>query len=339
MLKIICISSVLHGIVASGVIMQMPPTLKIFQNGSAIIEQLRNKGKHYLVNGEYNQAADCYAAILQNLEGAGGPEAGHLMRRCGITLAECEIKLGNLFDAVARCTEVIDESPEMVTSDSVQVTLGKAYYRRSVAFQRLNMPRMAYLDLNQASKYLPDDGRIRNSMKILSNSNDISSIEISEDELQDTLEEALKHFPRRIFSRREIVELIYGPNSGYTENAPLKRPIKSSFNDIMKSFGDGTEVGEESAFDLQSLMSGQGSGGGESPLGALGGLGNMLGGGGLGSLLSSVMEPGNLQNYMEIFQACNNFRKWLGDVINQIKANHGIILGLLSVLWLWRLLI
>ena len=76
-------------------------------------ETLRNIGKRYLSTRQYNKAATCYAAVLQVIEGVGGTESGELRRRCCLTLAECEIKTGNLYAAIARCTEVIEECPEV----------------------------------------------------------------------------------------------------------------------------------------------------------------------------------------------------------------------------------
>ena len=140
-------------------------------------EILRCVGKTYLSSKQYSKAAICYTAVLQVIEGIGGAESGSIRQRCSITLAECEIKLGNLYGAIARCSEVIDECPipllENHSSDSREISTGttsdsrvhmnndqnelirkvlsQALYRRAIALNRLEEPELAMIDLLEVS--------------------------------------------------------------------------------------------------------------------------------------------------------------------------------------------
>ena len=141
-------------------------------------EILRCVGKTYLSSKQYSKAATCYAAVLQVIEGIGGAESGSIRQRCSITLAECEIKLGNLYGAIARCSEVIDECPipylDNHSSDSrtlspgtggshesmniaqnqlIRKVLSQALYRRAIALYRLEEPELAMIDLLEVSIY------------------------------------------------------------------------------------------------------------------------------------------------------------------------------------------
>ena len=73
---------------------------KLLERGQA----LRNAGKKYLISKQYETAAFCYSAALQVMEGIGGYESGELRRKCGLLLAECEIKNCNYYSAIARCS-------------------------------------------------------------------------------------------------------------------------------------------------------------------------------------------------------------------------------------------
>ena len=281
------------------------PQIGIFANNSGLIERLRTEGRARLQSREYEQAADCYAAIIQKLEGIGGDEAGDLMRRCCLTLAECEIKLGNLYDAVARCSEVINETPES-SDQSVQQTLGKAYYRRGVSFQRLDMPHLAYLDMVQAAKYVPDDVKVSNTIQILEVriANTSAAVNASnesvalEDELQYTVEEAMSGFPRRKFSKVEIRRIIEGET----------RPSQPTFPQSPLS----------SLFSNPSTQD-------QSPLGPLQGL------------LSSVVEPSTLKNIMEIYSAANQVRKQVSALMRRVRENQQAILCLMTLVWIVRI--
>jgi hypothetical protein len=302
-----------------------------------LIEQLRTRGRLNLLNGDYNSAADCYSAILQKLEGVAGDEAVELMRSCGLTLAECEIRLGNFLDAVARCTEVIDETPPipdtstdieetLVTSVEtlqLQQTLGRAFYRRAVAFHRLSLPQFAYLDLLRAEACLPFDTKTARMIDLLRERTPSAALipsNSTDSELQDTLEEAATHFSRKMFTSNEIRELLHlGPPRRIRRDHPV---TSNPFDEMRKLMGNG--------------MAGNGL-----DEGGLGGLLGMVGAGaqsgGLQGLVASVLEPGNLKHYMEIFEACNGARKWVTGLWRRIRTHHQYILWALSIVWVLRL--
>lgn len=85
------------------------------------INQLREIGKDALKMKRFDDAIQYYSAILNLLEGISGDEAVDLRRRCGLTLAECELKTGNFYQAVARCSEVIDEASNFLQENIIEV--------------------------------------------------------------------------------------------------------------------------------------------------------------------------------------------------------------------------
>jgi tetratricopeptide (TPR) repeat protein len=143
------------------------------------IDTLRIKARKFLSRKDYERAALCYAGILQLNEGKGGPAALEMRRRCCLTLAECEIKVGRLDESIALCTEVIDETSTKLESlqqrskdendnetdidtrgeeeGDLKNYLGKAHYRRGVSLARLGLPELALLDLQEAHLNLPED--------------------------------------------------------------------------------------------------------------------------------------------------------------------------------------
>ena len=265
-------------------------------------ETLRNIGKRYLSTKQYNKAATCYAAVLQVIEGVGGTESGELRRRCCLTLAECEIKTGNLYAAIARCTEVIDECPEIATVDLeidnedteatldeesyitddhiLRQVLGQAFYRRGVALSRLEEPDLALLDLMEASKQIPNDLKILERLETLESvilNHDRQEQQMSgvptkielEEQLQCIAEDAQANYQRAYFSRKEINDLLQKPSSdskALSQNIfnPMGLGGESKSNGLGDLFGGG----------LDPSLGGQGGLGG---LGGLGGIANLLG--------------------------------------------------------------
>jgi tetratricopeptide (TPR) repeat protein len=159
-------------------------------------EVLRSVGKTYLSSKQYSKAALCYSAVLQVVEGVGGVESGEIRQRCSLTLAECEIKLGNLYSAIARCSEVIDECPDLPVLDAASIAsdttgsdveststsrqqvptadmekltkcLSQARYRRGIALFRLEEPELALLDLQEALRMVPGDERIQERIETI----------------------------------------------------------------------------------------------------------------------------------------------------------------------------
>lgn len=258
-------------------------------------ETLRNIGKRYLSTRQYNKAATCYAAVLQVIEGVGGTESGELRRRCCLTLAECEIKTGNLYAAIARCTEVIEECPEVATVDLeldneddkanldaenhlsddhiLRQVLGQAFYRRGVALSRLEEPDLALLDLQEASKQIPNDLKILERLETLESvilNHDRQQQQLSgvptklelEEQLQSIAEDAQANYQRAYFSRKEINDLLQKPSRN--SNA-------LSENNFMSMGQGGSKMGGLGDFFAGGIDPSLGG------LGGLGGIANLLG--------------------------------------------------------------
>ena len=81
------------------------------------VQLLRSTGHYYLRLKDYKGAAKYYSAILQLYEGIGGSESRDVRRRCCLTLAECEIKMGNFMHAISLCSEVIEEASLILESE------------------------------------------------------------------------------------------------------------------------------------------------------------------------------------------------------------------------------
>lgn len=290
----------------------------LHSSSCSMLEQLRNKGKLHLLKGKYDEAADCYAAVLQSLEGTGGDEVGELMRRCGLTLAECEIKLGNLYDAVARCSEVIDDTPHSDSSPSTRHTLAKAFYRRGVAFFRLNMSEFSYMDMRKAAEYAINDTKISKYVTKLKPTVASSNITQIEDQLQDTIEEALSHFPRRVFDEDELVQMLDGFKA---RRSKRKSPVTESWLDV--------NIPSESVGFEEMTQTIEGG----LPFG-LGNFGELSG---LGGVLTNVFEPGNIQNYMEIFSAVRSVFNQVKSILTYLRTHQNLVLWIMSALWLVRI--
>lgn len=233
-------------------------TPKSFFADDSIIPKLKSKGKEYLSAKKFDLAASCYSAILQVTEGTGGKESLEVRRKCGLTLAECEIKLGNLRNAIARCSEVIDDEPNLVEltlenddEDEVKVTIGKAFYRRAIAFKRLKMNNLALLDFKSCIAYLPDDIKSHQEIYHLENSNSTNTTineTVLKEELIDIVEECQLHYPRPEFTETQIKFLLSGgprkvtavpsdtglnPLSGILGNMGTMGPLMKSFGGMM----------------------------------------------------------------------------------------------------------
>ncbi|RYH13266.1 hypothetical protein EON65_36090, partial [archaeon] len=159
------------------------------------VNTLRNKGKSSLSLRRYSEAIKFYSAALQLVEGVPGEECFELRRRCGLTLAECEIRQGSYERAVARCTEVIEESTNyyaeddsnsavdqiisstkeaVVASESIDLkkTLCRAHYRRGKSFKKLKLYKLAWTDFKLALKYLPSDEKCKKELVALEKQKD-----------------------------------------------------------------------------------------------------------------------------------------------------------------------
>lgn len=107
-------------------------------------------GKVHLNSKDYKRAAQYYSAVIQTIEGHNGNLYADLRRRCLLTLAECEIRNGNLFHAIARCSEILNECPDPSAAldavnnlssledhdtDFLQNVMSKAFFRAPADFR------------------------------------------------------------------------------------------------------------------------------------------------------------------------------------------------------------
>ena len=270
-------------------------------------EALRDVGKSFLSTKQYSKAALCYAAVLQVIEGVGGAESGELRRRCGLTLAECEIKSGNLYAAIARCSEVIEECPDIVDieptdedqfSRETEITtemgklrqaLGQAFYRRGVSLKRLDEPELAMLDLQEALKKIPNDQKIlqrietAESIILGHNATREGQQAPTEGELREQLrcivEDAQANYERSYFSKRQIRDLLQKKQALRKTRSISQGGDFGGLGDLFSSAIGGSKQNSGSGLGglggIGSLL-GAAAGGGSGTAGLLGSLGMML---------------------------------------------------------------
>ena len=307
-------------------------------NQVVVAESLRNIGRSYLSTKQYGKAASCYAAVLQVMEGVGGTESGELRRRCGLTLAECEIKSGNLYAAIARCSEVIEECPSLDDEDTMdeesskikegnfdeknklRQVLGQAYYRRGVALSRLDEPDLALLDVQEASKQIPDDFKILQRLEtlesIIMNFNRETDLEESnvkeelEEQLQCIAEDAQANYQRPYFSRKQISDLLQRKQDA--NSIGLKSPPK------LGGVGDLFAGGIGSLFGQQGNKAGGG--------GMLSNVGMML-------QMVGVIDNDTATLIKEIESALTDAYQIFKDFYKLIIAHRSQIIASLSIVW------
>jgi tetratricopeptide (TPR) repeat protein len=176
------------------------------------IDILREKGHRNYSKRNYREAIDCYSAILQLVEGVSGDEAYELRRRCGLNLAYCCLKNSNYAEAVARCSEVIDESSNFVSEDGETPTLKRneavllrqalatSYKRRGQALKLLGKDNLADIDFSFAKFYNSKTQKLRNSKIAAKYTNYIG-------DHQDFVEECQLKHPRKFVDKAEILSL------------------------------------------------------------------------------------------------------------------------------------
>ena len=124
-------------------------SISIYDNDIDIkSEKLRGKGRVSLSRKEYESAASFYSAAIQVIEGVGGEKSAELRRRCCLTLAECDLKTGNHLQAIARCSEVIEEAPDIhydnndsddkMKNEKLKQALGKGNHLLLLSFYHYN---------------------------------------------------------------------------------------------------------------------------------------------------------------------------------------------------------
>lgn len=173
---------------------------------------LRDKGHQSNNRGKYGEAAKCYSAALQCLVGVPGDEAYELRRRCGLNLAYCNLKEENYSNAIARCSDVIDESSNFFNEsgdtpglesrdvDMLRQALATAHRRRYQALKYLNKDDLAEVDL-AFSKFYKSNANINQRSKV------VKKYQYQHDALQDFVEECQSLHPVDNISKKELISL------------------------------------------------------------------------------------------------------------------------------------
>lgn len=249
--------------------MILAATIELRSSPDANIQNLRNIGKFYLNSKDYKRAAEYYSAILQTIEKEADSRSEELRRCCCLTLAQCEIQNGNLFHAIARCTDVLSECPDTLVNanslsleksngnkdynitENLQTAMSKALYRRGVSLLRLNKPDLALIDLNHSLILRPDDKNIKKEIELAAQRKKKNGIRSSGnmEDLVDLVEECQLNYPRTTFSRHQI-ELLA---SGRSRNViPAQRDgLQSTFGSSINSISDAFQG---SAVDPSNMM-------------------------------------------------------------------------------------
>ena len=332
------------------------------------ISTLRSMGRSLLSAKEYVKAVDCYAVVLQLMQGCGGEESDELRRRCSLTLAECHLQLENFEDAVSRCSDVIEEAPEVTGADNTALTqdwkavkkiklaLAKAYYRRALALNRLGKSHFALVDLEKALELSPLDAKVLRSMDLIKQERAVENGDTSDSSeegfnielFRDYIEESQIRCTLKSYNDGQMRAIIAGmhlssPVSGSRPPAPVSRTMAS--------------MGAADNNLLGSLL-GSGSKGGEllSSLGGLGGLGSLVGMAGGGANMDVVamidgvtrftpmlktiglangMDAGLVSQCTEIFKALAEMLKRFIKGYLFLKANVNQIVFILTGLWIF----
>ena len=297
------------------------------------INILRGKGKSYLLAKNFRKASQYYSAILQIIEkDKHNTISDSLRRRCALTLAECEIQTGNWHQAIARCSEVIDEysslfspgtDPEMDDSSlkdvkDIRDAIAKAFYRRAVSLLNLNKTVLAYLDLNISMKYSTDNKLALTKLSKLEKVLDIQDNKLhfdnTEEELRDLIDECQLNHPRISFTNNEINKLTS------QEEKRMKKYSVGNSNHLEN---------EMNPFDSMSSL--------------FDGLGNAGGGLGLGGGLSTIplllttfggMDPKIAKQIGDIIEATSKAFKKFQSGYKLIIKNQKAILIVLTLVWI-----
>lgn len=275
----------------------------------------------HLSKKDYIEASKCYTALLQLHEGLPGQEVASFRRRCGMTLAECHIKLGNTEEAIARYSDVIDESPVFVDQDDcvddenelLKSSVGTAFYRRAVAFQSLGLNKFSYFDLNLAIDHTPyNECFFRTLDEIKSNEDVIENDDSETSRLEQHIfiENLQESFPRPFLNSKEM-HLLFRRSKA--------RSSKPHATQMQPTNGSG----------LEGLFAGLGGSGiGAGGLGQLSSMLPLLGGMGL-------VSPEAMKNLKEIFAAVTDVFKIFNHVYTFLKKNSHYILTFIGLVCIY----
>lgn len=322
------------------------PNLKSNTNNSTLLQshveierdvhKLRSKGLEYLESRKYSMAWRCYAASLHVLAGHGSEELGKLRHRCALTLAECEIKLEKYEHAIITCSEVIDEAPDVnqtvplsTESDSsdeeddhspIQI-LGKAYYKRGLALEKLKQMTLSLNDYEQAANLLPLNKKIlyrRDTLRLSKSSANDTDSDL-EDDIFDYIDYIMQTYPKEKISKADISSLL----STKKELANVKPSIESA-NPFASSMGN-----------IPGLGGLGGLGGPLGLLGSLGGLGSSFNVGDMISLAGTMagMNPSTISKVKDIVNEMTKAMKMYHSLMMSILSHKQEIILIVSAIW------
>lgn len=332
---------------------------------SSNVKQLRSKGMIYLAKKNYKKAAKYYSASLQLMEGISGEELGHLRKRCALTLAECELKSGQLYHTIITCSDIIDESPviddinsndnsssligqqpETISTqfngeyDFLNKVLGKAYYKRGLSLDKLNQTVLAIADYKVAHQLLPKDSKIKYRLDKAVRKYEIfdSNSSFNDTNIFDYIENiVLDNYSKIHLSKSEIRALTQDTT---VDSISTRESNSASLSNIF-SRSNGADSQQNNG--LTGMLGNLGLGGVGNALGGLGGLGSMLGGlGGKGGSMEDTLSffasmagvsPDIISKFKEIYKVCfKAFDMYRSIFVSIFKNKESIILGL-TVAW------
>eukprot|EP01036_Dinobryon_divergens_P032668 gene32668-42309_t len=306
-------------------------------------------GKVFLNSKDYKRAAQYYSAIIQTIDEENGNVFSDLRRRCMLTLAECEIRNGNLFHAIARCSEILNECPDPTFSldavnnlssadvrdtDFLQNVMSKAFFRRGISLLKLNKPHLAVVDLNTSLNLKPNDSIIIKELAIAtkksttamhdgSGSFNVSSVARIGDELADLVDECQINYPRTSFSRAQIQALASSSRSQSQRSLsnPQQYAPSGPDGDMFGGMGMDTANLFPGGGGLMNMLSG-GKGG------SLGSVSNIL------SLLSSmgVLDPTTASRLEGLVSTLAKIHTTFARVREEMAKYRSIIIASLNIL-------
>lgn len=320
----------------------------------AKINNLRRKGRTSVRNKQYQSAIQCYSAILQIVEGVSDEEYSCIRRRSALTLAECEVKEGNLRKAIARFSEVINEAPLSVdrwstsyspnstrsidhTDSEISRAIAKALFRRGLSMKQLNYHYYALLDLQESLKYNPDSVQAYEEIAALEASDEVIALSRSNeseasliDKHIDMIEEYQLSYPRTTLSDHQLNLLVnhvsandrrgyaaadYAPSSAVTSSRAPSFPT-NPFSSLM---GFDTTPSADSGL----LASSSGSGLSMNSLIKLVPL--------IGSMLG--VEATTIGTISEVLQAIVVTHQRFSKLVKYVNDNRQAILLIFTLVW------
>ena len=205
------------------------------------VTKLNEHGKSSMKLNQYNNALWYYSGIMSSLEGITGFKATQIRRRCGLSLADCEIKRNCFKRAIARCSEVILDitndfpddsqlSSKSFSKKSLLRTLALAHYKRAVALKLLELNHFSIIDLRDALKYQPDDSHILEEIvdihfKLDKHGNATDAVTL--DQFQDFIDQCLVNFPKISVTEEKINDFC---------STDLSRSFPPQGNDLVANF-------------------------------------------------------------------------------------------------------